>query len=183
MTTTRRLVFGLGALVLVAGAIVLLVVLNRDADDAAAAPTTPPAVEATTAAPMPSDTSVPTSEPVEPTPTTPAPSEPEPSAPTTPQGATTVTVTTWGYDAASRQVMVAGYADVVESDGTCTLVVRNGGAEASVSVAALPDATTTSCGTLAIPRSQLSTGTWSAELRYASPTSTGAAAPITIEVP
>lgn len=180
MTTRRRRALGAG--VLVVAVVVALSGCDLDAEGAPTA-TTPP--ETATVAPA-----------TTPTETTPTPSAPVPSAsPTTavdvpgpspaPPGLTptAVTLTLWGYDPATQAAFVGGYAAVVEEGGTCTLVLRNGSTEVAVSAPAAADATTTSCGTLSVPHTQLSSGTWSAELRYASPVSAGSASPVKIEVP
>jgi hypothetical protein len=50
-------------------------------------------------------------------------------------------------------------------------------------VEAMPDASTTACGSLAVAGSQLGAGSWQAVLRYESPTSSGSSAPVQIDVP
>lgn len=126
------------------------------------------------------------SPPPSPSPSTPAatdapPATPEPSA--HPLSPTTVTASFWGFDAATATAQVGGYADVVETGGTCTLVLTRGDDRVSVAGASQPDAASTTCGTLSIPRSELSAGSWTAELSYTSATSMGVAPTITIEVP
>ncbi len=117
--------------------------------------------------------------------TTPDPGAATPTAPPAPTPATVDVVVAWSsYDAASASVQASGYANVVESAGTCTLELTGpGGRTASTTVPALADATTTSCGVMSVPRSQLAAGTWNGTVRYASATSTGAAATTPVEVP
>lgn len=88
------------------------------------------------------------------------------------------------YDEAAAEVQVAGYAAVVEDAGTCTLLLTSGSHRATVSGPAAPDASTMTCGTLAIPRAELPTGgTWTAELSYRSASSSGTAPTVTIGLP
>lgn len=147
-----------------------------------------PATPSPTPEPTPSATPTPTPAPTP----TPTPDETEPPAPDPePTGAgpdgpapapTTVTVTYGYFDAAAGEVVVGGYADVVESGGTCTLVLTQDARVVTTSVQATPDAASTSCGALSVRRGDLGPGTWSAELQYSSPTAAGSAAPVSIEV-
>lgn len=91
-------------------------------------------------------------------------------------------VTSYGlWDEAAQQVQVAGYAARVEAGGTCTLVVSSATGAARSSAAAVADATTTSCGMLAVGVADLpGAGPWQAVLQYDSPTSSGESAPMTI---
>ena len=189
MTTPRGLI-ALVVGVLVAGAgVVAWAVLSRDPGaptEPGAAPTavptdapvpdTPPTDDARTPGPGDADDPGGPDGPDDP----PAPADPADGAAA--PGPTTVTVTFWGYDPAAAAVVVGGYADVVETGGTCTLTLTRGTSTATATASAVPDAATTSCGTVTVPRDQLSPGTWTAELRYASPTAAGSAAPVTIEV-
>ena len=77
---------------------------------------------------------------------------------------------------------VGGYVDRVLDGGTCTLTATKGGVTVTGSGPATPDATTTSCGTVGIPRAQLSTGTWTATLTYSTGTASVSAAPVQVEV-
>jgi hypothetical protein len=192
--TARRVALIAVVVALLAGAVVLLAhqLTSPGADEASASPTPSlPSVTATataTASATPSPTA--SSEPA------PSPSEsaPQPSvgpdeppvtaepAPTTP-GRAVLTITFSGYDAAAGAVSVGGFADVIETGGTCTLTLTSGSRTASVSRPATADATTTTCGTLSVPRTQLAAGSWSAVLGYVSPTSSGLSDAVTIEVP
>lgn len=80
-------------------------------------------------------------------------------------------------------VEVAGFVPVVESDGVCRLVLTSAGGEVAVEQAATPDASTTSCGWLSVPGTDLSPGTWSAVLSYSSGASVASSAPVPVEVP
>lgn len=105
------------------------------------------------------------------------------SAPT-PGAPVSVFVTHSGWNAGTRAVDASGYvAGVIESDGTCTLTLTLADRTATVSAAAQPDATTTSCGNLLVPGAQLSTGTWRAVLSYRSPQHVGASKAFEVQVP
>ena len=91
---------------------------------------------------------------------------------------------TWsGWDPTLGGVEVGGYADLVESGGTCTLMLAKGAATASASRAASADVSSTSCGALTVPGAELSPGTWEAVLTYESPCAAGTSEPVEVEVP
>jgi hypothetical protein len=93
-------------------------------------------------------------------------------------------VTTYaGWNDLSGAVEVGAYAAVVESGGVCTLTLTQGAGTVSVDGVATPDVSTTACGELVVGGDRLGPGTWDAVVRYTSPTSTGATAPLTVEVP
>lgn len=95
-----------------------------------------------------------------------------------------VAITYGGYSPEANAVLVGGYADgVVESDGTCTLELANGGTTRRVEDEATADAATTSCGEMRVPMAQLSSGTWQATLRYNSSKSQGVSKPVPVPVP
>jgi hypothetical protein len=95
-----------------------------------------------------------------------------------------VELTSWGWNATKRSAQVRGYAaGVVEDGGTCTLTLTQGGRQVTADVEAMPDASTTACGSVAVAGSQLGAGSWQAVLRYESPTSSGSSAPVQIDVP
>jgi len=157
-------------------------------------PTARPAPEATTTAPSPTPTAEPSpaasptavpadpgAEPAEPA--EPAQPGPDPAAPA--PGLTTVDVVTTyaGWNDATGAVEVGAYAAVVESGAACTLTLTQGSTTVSAEGAATPDVSTTACGDLAVARDRLAAGTWQAVVRYASSTSTGVSAPVTVEVP
>lgn len=93
-----------------------------------------------------------------------------------------VTTTISGWDASSRTAKVAGYANVVEQGGTCTLSLTAGGTVVTATTTAHPDASTTSCGLILASDPRLTPGPWTATLTYTSSTSTGKSTPLTIEV-
>lgn len=116
----------------------------------------------------------------------PAPSVAAPSVATDgpPSRTTDVVLSFVGWDAKAAQLEAGGYlSPVVETGGTCTLELTRGTLRVSVSAPAQPDASTTSCGNLVVPRSKLVPGTWSAVLRYASPATKGSSDPSPVEVP
>ena len=106
-------------------------------------------------------------------------------APVTPETGADVTVliTYADWNSSASVVEAAGYAGVVESGGTCTLTLSGSGGTATTTVPAEADASTTVCGGLQVPRSQLAAGTWQAVLSYASATSTGSSDPVEVTVP
>lgn len=87
------------------------------------------------------------------------------------------------YDAA-RGVLGGGYVSpVIEDGGTCTLVLTKGSATVQATSEGRADASTTACGGLTVPRDQLTAGTWTAVLRYASGTAKGHSATLSVQVP
>jgi hypothetical protein len=95
----------------------------------------------------------------------------------------TVFLTYAGYDA-DEGVQVSGYvADLVEQGGTCTLTLTGAGGSASVSSPAQPDARTTTCGHLTVPRADVTPGTWEATLSYRSARSAGTSEAMEVTVP
>lgn len=94
-----------------------------------------------------------------------------------------VTVTYFGWNDGARQVQVGGFVGgVVEEGGVCTLTLTKGGATVTGRTEALPDASTTSCGEVAVPGDELSAGTWRAVLSYSSDGHSGASEPVDVEV-
>lgn len=147
-------------------------------------PTPPPAAVTSSSTEAPSAGGSPTpASTVAPASAATATATPTPSVATSAALATGVTVTSYGFDATADAARVAGYVDVIEQGGTCTLTMTMGDRSATQSVAALADATTTSCGTLEIPRGKLGTGAWLAVLSYRSTDRAGSAPAVTIEVP
>ena len=89
-----------------------------------------------------------------------------------------------GWDPATAAVQAGGYlSPLVESGGTCTLELTKGARTVTAIAPAQADASTTSCGDLAVPRAKLTAGTWTAVLRYASKTTTGSSDPTPVAVP
>ena len=95
-----------------------------------------------------------------------------------------IELTSWGWNAAQGAAQVRGYASgVVESGGTCTLTLTKDGTQVTADTDAVPDASTTACGSLAVAGDRLAAGTWQAVMSYDSPTSSGSSAAVQIEVP
>jgi hypothetical protein len=98
--------------------------------------------------------------------------------------ATDVVLSYAAWESATATVQAGGYVSpVVEDGGTCTLELQQRESTIEVDVPAFADATTTICGGLSVGADRLTPGTWTAVLRYASPTTTGVSEPITVEVP
>jgi hypothetical protein len=98
-------------------------------------------------------------------------------------GEVSVVVTFSGWNAVQHAAMVGGYVSgVVESKGVCTLTLTQGSRTVTAQSPARPDASTTACGVLSVGGAKLGPGTWRAVLSYRSPSSSGAAAPVDIEV-
>ncbi|MFB9956392.1 hypothetical protein [Cellulomonas denverensis] len=112
--------------------------------------------------------------------------DPEPSTPAAPGGGTAtvdVVTTYYGWNTTSAAVEVGAYAATVESDGVCTLTLTGPGGTVTAQGSALADASSTSCGELSVPGTQLSSGSWQAVVGYSSPRSRGTSAAVTVEVP
>lgn len=103
---------------------------------------------------------------------------------TPPSRRTDVVLSFAGFDKATASVEAGGYlSPVVESGGTCTLALTQGSRTVTAEAPARADASTTSCGGLAVPRAHLAPGTWTAVLLYASKTTTGKSDPMPVAVP
>jgi len=116
----------------------------------------------------------------------PVPLAPRQSVATDPPAprATDVVLSFLGWNPTTAAVEAGGYlSPVVESGGTCTLALTQGSRTVTAVTPALADATTTSCGDLAVPRAKLTPGEWSAVLRYASKTTAGTSDPMSVTVP
>lgn len=95
-----------------------------------------------------------------------------------PPPSTTATVTPTIVDASQydQAVEVRAFVSVVESNATCTIVFKHGSATVTKQVPAIPDASTTRCTNLSVPRSEFSAaGTWDVTVNYASAKSAGSA--------
>jgi len=159
-------------------------------DPAAGTPRPTPTASATGASASPSTTSVaepPATATAAPTAPPPASSAPAPApGPAAPARTPVEVVVSWAlWDEQAGQVQVAGYAaDVVESGGTCTLTLRLGEHTVTAEQQATPDATTTTCGAVAVPRDRLpQAGTWVAVMSYVSDKSSGSSTDVSIGVP
>ncbi len=77
-----------------------------------------------------------------------------------------------GYiqQASNGDVEANGYVPgIVETEGTCKLILQKAGTTTSEAKRAIPDAQSTVCGRIAISRSQLDAGEWRAVIQYSSP--------------
>lgn len=99
------------------------------------------------------------------------------------RASSTVVITSTNWNKASRNVEVSGYVPVVESDGRCTLALQRNGLTKTTQSTGNPDASSTSCGRMTIPGSQLSPGRWTAVITYLSKATRAASSPATVEVP
>lgn len=94
-----------------------------------------------------------------------------------------VTLTYVSWDGTSG-VTAGGYVgQTVEQGGTCSLTLSRGSTKVTVTHPAIPDATTTSCGSLSVPAAKVSSGTWSSVLEYSSSTSRGTSQTVSLKVP
>ena len=81
-----------------------------------------------------------------------------------------VQITYAGPDDAAGGIAVGAYVSgLIEEGGTCALTLSKDGESAGAESEALPDASTTSCGQMIVPFSELEPGTWAAEVTYTSP--------------
>ena len=95
-------------------------------------------------------------------------STPAPTLPSGKKGPIPV-ITSYGQDPSSKEALVGGFVPgTVESGGSCTLTLEKDGKKVTATNPATPNASTVSCGVIAIARDKLSAGTWSATLSYAS---------------
>jgi len=149
-------------------------------------------MSASSAAPSPSvESTTPGAHASTPAVATPTPSVQPPAAsapagtpkPSPSRAVTAVTVTFSGWQPSTASVLVGGYAAVVESGGSCTLVLTRNNVVVTAKSDASPDASTTSCGALEVAGTALTAGQWTGTLRYESAITTGESTPITIEVP
>lgn len=89
---------------------------------------------------------------------------------------------TW-WDSGSSGISANGAVNnVVENSGSCTLSATRGTVTRTASTQATANATTTSCGELRIPRSELSAGDWTLTLSYGSTTATGQSSAQTVHI-
>ncbi|GAA4322469.1 hypothetical protein [Klenkia terrae] len=172
----------LAAAVLAAAAVL---VLNRTPDEEAAASTSSAA--SSTATPYASysigaePTQVATDAPapgVDPSPTA-----TDPATDPAPTAGLDVVLTYAQYQSDTGTVQANGFVSgVIEDGGTCTLTLRRDGAEVDVRTLGSADATTTSCGLLETG-TDLTPGTWDAQLTYSSATGDGSSATGEVVVP
>lgn len=90
-----------------------------------------------------------------------------------------------GVDIDGSQVSAAGYVQgIIENGGVCTFTFTGLGDPVTVTSEGIADSRTTSCGTVAVPIAQLSSGSWSVVLVYTSAaTGTLTSTALTVEVP
>jgi Na+-transporting methylmalonyl-CoA/oxaloacetate decarboxylase gamma subunit len=98
-------------------------------------------------------------------------------------GEVTVVVTSADWDAAGAQVEATAFVSGVLEPGTCTLTLTSGATTVTAQSPAAPDATTTTCAPVDVPRSRLSAGTWQAVVSYRSSTSEGTSSASQVVVP
>ena len=85
------------------------------------------------------------------------------------------TISSWGQDPTSHSLEAAGFINgVVESSGTCTLVITKGSETYSQTASGVANAQNTVCPLISIPRSKIpSPGEWSLKITYESKTAKG----------
>lgn len=87
------------------------------------------------------------------------------------------------WDADSTGISANGSVNnVVENGGTCTLTASKGSTVRSISKQSIANATTTACGEMTIPASQLGSGDWVIELKYSSNTASGSSDTQTVHI-
>lgn len=93
-------------------------------------------------------------------------------------------LTYFGWNADISAVDAGGIVPgIVESGGTCTLTLRQGGTEVSASSEGIDNVTSTSCAEMVIAGDRLSSGPWQAVLSYESATAQGVSEAVEVEVP
>lgn len=88
-------------------------------------------------------------------------------------------------DINGEAVSASGYVQgVIENGGTCAFTFSGDGAPVTRPADGLADSSTTTCGTVSVPVSELSSGTWSVALTYTSAKAGKLTSPaLTVEVP
>ncbi|MGY1708215.1 hypothetical protein ACI8AC_01745 [Geodermatophilus sp. SYSU D00758] len=178
MARSRRIVLGLGAVALVAGAgLAVSGTMRLPAADTPSAAGTP----TPEAAPAPGTYGAPV--PVRPEPTAVATDAPPVETPAPVTGGDLV-LTYAGWAEVDGTVEAAGYVPgVVEDTGSCALTLSRDGVAVETTSPATADATSTACSLLAVPGDRLAPGTWQGSVVYTSPTSTAASEPFEVVVP
>lgn len=152
------------ALTVLVAALVTGCTTGTDAPAAPTAPATAP-VATLTGSPTPTAPATPSPTPGETsggTEAAPPPPPETPAAPGTPLTDVDVVVTFAGWNAGTQAVEIGAYVAVVEMGVTCTLTLTGPGGRTATAVSTgQPDASTTSCGALVVPRDQLTAGRWS----------------------
>lgn len=183
MSARRRTILIAAAIVVCLGlGLVAWRVLAGGEDATAPAPAgTSPSTSPSTTPEAPDPSPEPSSPPSAPAPTAEAGTGADGGTDPVPGATRTVTVTVAGYSGIADTATVTGYVDVLESDGTCRLVLTGNGTTATYDAPAAQDATTTSCA-VDVPGASLTSGTWTATLSYSSHSGSGSSAPVTFEV-
>lgn len=92
---------------------------------------------------------------------------------TTPlNGNVTPIITSWGQ-ANGKVEVAARVPGILEEGGLCTLTLKRGDVTRTGSSNAMANVSEVSCGFIAIPRSSLTAGEWSATVTYSSPKNSG----------
>jgi hypothetical protein len=73
--------------------------------------------------------------------------------------------------------------EVVEQGGVCTVTATRGAATVSGSFTALPSASSTDCGSMALSSPSFTAGTWTVSVAYASPTAAGTLSDYEVTIP
>lgn len=89
-----------------------------------------------------------------------------------------------GLQEGAASVQMSGLVtNLVEDGGTCTFELRSGSTLVTRAQAGLADASSTSCGTVEVPVSELDRGSWEATLDYAGPGGSGTSGAVTVDIP
>lgn len=73
--------------------------------------------------------------------------------------------------------------NIIEGDGTCTATVTKGSTTITKTSEAFIDTSSSICEPIYIPKSQLSAGEWSVNVKYSSPNATGSSGPEKVTIP
>jgi len=99
-------------------------------------------------------------------------------------GGASVLLSFSGYDDTTGSVEVDGYLPgVAEDSGTCTLTLTRDAVTVTAAVPGTENINDTDCGGAAVPRAQLSPGTWTAVLSYSSSSTRASSEPAEVVVP
>lgn len=108
----------------------------------------------------------------------------DPSATPEPTADDEAVITVAGVDVDGLNASASGYVTgVIEDGGECTFTFTGAEGETSATSTGAANATTTSCGLVQVPMSELSRGTWQVVLTYSSDTLTVVSQPMTLEIP
>jgi hypothetical protein len=89
-----------------------------------------------------------------------------------------------GVDVDGQHVSVSGYVSgIVEDGGVCTFTFTGVEAERTVTNASVANVSTTSCGLVQIPTSELARGSWQITLSYSSSSFSTTSQPLSLEIP